>query len=321
MISRLQIGADMAKAWFDVDYSVKKQEFAIRYPNTPEGHRKFIEHARGLARKIHVCMEYTGGFETALATACHEVGFIVSLIDGGLFKRYRDTFSKSGLGTDKHSAKLLARYCQERKPERWYPVPDEYRTLRELVRHRQSLLTGKQGWACRSSNTVETELVAAQRKALVAIFTEMTKEVEKAIKAHIKAHPNLAQALKLLVSIPGISFISGSRILAEVGPITNYPTAKALALQAGLAPVVFGSGEKVPVGKLPVYGNKELRCAVYYPTLVAKRFGTGAGPFMLRLAGRGGKVKMTVIAAGMRKMIHLIFGVLSSSTEFDQNKA
>lgn len=320
MITRIYVGVDISKNWFDVCASLDENAPVQRYLNNPEGQAMFIKTVSVLARKVHVCMEYTGGYETPLAQACREANLSVSLIDGGKFSTYRKSFGRARAKTDKQDARLLARFGAERRPPEWFPTPDEYRTLRELVRHRQSLLQSKTEWGCRASHSVQSELVSAQRQALRQVLGLQVKEADKAIRAHIKAHPDLAQALDLLVSIPGIAQVAAARILAETGPISNYKSARQYAMAAGLSPIVLHSGQKTPPGKLPVYGNAELRCALFLPVVASMSHKTGVWGFMQRIASNGDKLKMTVITAGMRKLTHVIYGVLKSNTKFDKNK-
>jgi transposase len=322
MITRLNVGSDQSKNWFDVHAPVRgRQAFTARYPNTAQGHKLFIEEMRSFgAKKVHVCMEHTGGYERALALACREAGFIVSIVDGAKIAKFRDSFSSTGAGSDKKSAYLLARYCRERRPQAWFPTPDEFRKLRELVRHRENLVETRSQWLCRAAADVESPLVHAQRQAVIDTYSLMIKELEREIEGHVQAHAELAEAARLLRTIPGIGATSAVRILAEMGQVGNYATAKELALAAGLVPIVVSSGQKVPPGKLPVYGNRELRNSLFYPSLVGKRNGTGVGPFIARIECKG-KLKMTAVVAGMRKLCHVIFGVLSSGQPFDPKKA
>src|SRR5579864_4280060 len=272
MISRIQVGSDISKKWFDAHILIGREELTARYANTPQGHKLFIEWVKAVgARKVHVCLEFTGGYETALALACKDAGWIVSIVDGAKIAHYRRSFSSSGASTDKKSAYLLARYCKERRPEEWFPVPDEFRKLRELVRHQQRLIEDKTAWSCRAGHAVEDELVHAQRVVMIEVCTLQIEQLNKRIAEHIKAHANLAQASRLLQTIPGIAVKSSRRILAEMGPVQNYNSAKALALAAGLAPIVIASGQRVPPGKLPVYGNRELRNGLFFPALTGKR--------------------------------------------------
>jgi transposase len=320
MITRIYIGVDISKNWFDVCTSLDEKAPVERYLNNPDGHARFITAVSVLARKVHVCMEYTGGYETPLALACRGANLIVSLIDGGKFSTFRKSFGRARAKTDRQDARLLARFGSERKPPEWFPVPDEYRTLRELVRHRQRLLEAKTEWGSRASHSVQSELVSAQRLAQRQVLGLQVKECDKAIDAHLKAHPSLEQALGLLVSIPGIAKVAAARILAESGPISNYKSARQYAMAAGLSPIVLHSGQKTPPGKLPVYGNAELRCALFLPVVASMSHKTGVWDFMQRIQKNGDKLKMTVIAAGMRKLAHIIYGVLKSKENFDKTK-
>ena len=259
----------------------------------------------------------TGGYETPLAMACKEAGFIVSIVDGAKIACFRGSFSSTGASTDKRSAYLLARYCRERKPEEWFPVPDEYRKFRELNRHRERLLQSKTEWSARAAHLVEDELVAAQRLAIIQVLVLQVEELESRIAEHLKAHAHLGEAVRLLMTIPGIAFKSAFKIVAESGPIENYPTARAYALAAGLVPIVRHSGKSTPPGRLPVYGNRALRCALYFPAVVCYGHRIGVWPHMERLTASGAKLKMTVITAGMRKLAHIVFGILTSGKPYD----
>jgi len=320
MINRIYVGVDISKNWFDVCTSVEENAPVERYSNNPDGHAKFIKAVTTLARKIQVCMEHTGGYETPLALACIAANLTVSLLDGAKLADYRKSHGRAKAKTDRQDARLIARFSKERKPALWLPVPDEYLKLRELVRHRESLKKAKTAWSCRAAHTVQSELVTAQRKALCTILALQIKEVDKAIAAHIQSCSELKEARELLISVPGIAHISAASILAESGPISNYKSAKDYALAAGLNPIVNHSGKKTPPGKLPVYGNAELRSALYHPAMTCKSHNIGVAKFMDRIQNNGNKMKMTVITAGMRKLAHIIYGVLTSKTKYDKNK-
>ena len=51
------------------------------------------------------------------------------------------------------------------------------------------------------------------------------------------------------------------------------------------------------------------------PALVAKKHNPAIREFCGRLTGKG-KATMVVIAAAMRKLLHIIFGVLKNKKEF-----
>ena len=63
-------------------------------------------------------------------------------------------------------------------------------------------------------------------------------------------------------------------------------------------------------------GHKALRRALYMPSLVARRHNQALKAFADRLANRGMAPK-AVIGAVMRKLAHVIYGVVKSGTPFD----
>jgi transposase len=292
MLARIYIGIDISKDWFDACGGTSVKAPVRRFTQSPEGLLQFFSWVKELgARTCRVCMEHTGGYETVLGIACKEAGLAVSLVDGALISRYRGSFSRGRAKTDKNDARLLARYCRERRPAEWAPRPEPYRQLTELVRHRQDLIDGKRAWGCRASNPCQNELVVKQRESLRQVLALEIAEVEEAIKIHVKSCPELQEDVELLDSIEGIAFRSAVRILAEMGPVANYRSARDLAFHAG---------------------NRELRNALYWPVVVAMRCDHGFATFTKRVNANGNKLKMTVITAGMRKLAHLVFGVLNS---------
>ena len=261
-------------------------------------------------------MEHTGGYETPLALACKQAGLIVSLVDGRQIRRYRESFGCAKAKTDAADARLLAMFCKERRPAEWSALPDEYRLLTDMVRHRLDLIEARKAWNCRSMCVAQSELVAAQRTCLLDVLKAQIDDIERAIRLHVDNHPNLAKEVELLDSIEGIDITSAVRILAEMGPVSGYRTPRDLALAAGLCPIPSGSGQSLPRGRLPVYGNMELRNALYMPTIVAMRIKRGLAQFTARISQNGPKVKKTVITAGMRKLAHIVHGVLTTKQPY-----
>ena len=61
--------------------------------------------------------------------------------------------------------------------------------------------------------------------------------------------------------------------------------------------------------------NSKLRKALYLPAIVAQTHNPIVRAFCERLLARG-KFKMSVIGAAMRKLLHIVFGVLKSGKPF-----
>ncbi|MCC3470200.1 MAG: transposase [Microcoleus sp. PH2017_06_SFM_O_A] len=234
----------------------------------------------------------------ALAEFLYGNGFQVSIVNPARIKG----FAKSELlrtKTDSVDAALIARFCAAMKPSLWTPTPLEVKELQALLRRLESLTQMYQ----QEENRLETatETVAKLTRAHLEYIKEQQAEIKKMISDHFDQHPHLKQQRELLTSIPGI------------GEQTQ------LAAYAGLTPCERSSGTSVH-GKtrLSCTGNVRLRKALYMPAVVAMRCNPFLKAMTERLLGRG-KVKMQVIGALMRKLVHLAFGILKSQKPFDPN--
>ena len=68
--------------------------------------------------------------------------------------------------------------------------------------------------------------------------------------------------------------------------------------------------------KISKIGNSSLRKAFYLPAVVAKKYNPIIKEFCKRLDTKG-KLPMVIICAAMRKLVHMIYGVLKSGKAFD----
>ena len=90
-----------------------------------------------------------------------------------------------------------------------------------------------------------------------------------------------------------------------------------MAAYAGLVPRERQSGSSVRGRtRLSKIGNARLRKALYFPAVTALRCSPFFQTWAASLQERG-KSKMSVICAVMRKLIHLVYGVLKSAQPFD----
>jgi transposase len=103
--------------------------------------------------------------------------------------------------------------------------------------------------------------------------------------------------------------------------IEDFKDAKQLAAFLGLNPRQRQSGSSVRgVTRLSKVGDSRLRKALYMPAIVAKQYNPIIKNFCERLK-MAGKPTMLIIGAAMRKLVHLIYGVLKSGQPFDANLA
>jgi transposase len=66
----------------------------------------------------------------------------------------------------------------------------------------------------------------------------------------------------LLISIPGIGFLTSMTFLVQIGDITRFERLDDLCDYIGLVPMIHGSGDKMYTGKLINRGRKELKIMI-----------------------------------------------------------
>jgi transposase len=112
-----------------------------------------------------------------------------------------------------------------------------------------------------------------------------------------------------LVQLPGINLVSALAILAAVGPIERFPSAKNLVGYAGLGGRVHDSGMTTRTGKITKAGRKGLRTAMVEAAQTAVLIHPHWKAELARLEPRLGRNKAIVAIA--RKLLVTVWYVLS----------
>ncbi|HQY22316.1 MAG TPA: IS110 family transposase [Gammaproteobacteria bacterium] len=313
------LGVDISKATFDVALLANDKVKTKKFNNKNKGFLELIEWLKNKnITTLHVCMEATGNYGDALATYLFELGYTVSVVNPAQIKG----FGKSELSrnkTDRADAQLIARFCRAMAPVSWTPKPQHIRELQAWVRRLEAL----QNMYYQENNRfgVVDVIVKASIKKIMGQLEKEIADIKKTIREHIGAHPDLQAKSALLATIPGVGEATISQILAFVGNVEAFKNAKQLAAFVGLNPTQRQSGTSVR-GRthLSKMGDSNLRKALYLPAMTAKKYNPIIKKFCDNLAN-GGKPKMLIIGAAMRKLIHIIYGVLKSQKPFDANIA
>lgn len=311
------IGIDISKLKFDVCLILQTGKFRHKvFPNTAVGFSQLSAWLlKQKLQRVHACMEATGTYAEPLALYLHEAGQIVSVVNPAKIKAYAQSHL-SRTKTDKVDAQLIARFCQERHPSAWQPVPHEIADLQALVRRLEALSEMRQMEVNRLSAGVSAERVRSSLARLIDYLDQEIIETKALIDEHIDSHATLREQRELLVSIPGIGETTAAKFLAEILDVSLYDSARQLAAFAGLAPRLHESGSSVKKrAKLSKIGAPRLRKALYFPAISAIRHNPQIRALSLRLKERG-KCPMQIIGAAMRKLVHIAFGVLKNGERF-----
>jgi len=316
-MSKSIVGIDISKLKFDIalltpDNKVKTKVFQ----NNIEGYESLIawvsERAHG---EFHFCMEATGIYGDALACYLYDAGYIVSVVNPAQIKGHALS-ELAKIKSDKADAKLIARFCSRMNPAPWKPKPQHVRQLQALVNRLDAVQSLKQQEENRLLVAVNPAVINSI-ESVIKMLEEQITELEKRIKQQIKDHDDLNSNDKLLQSIPGIGEKTAAKVLAFLGNIEEFASAKHMAAFVGLSPKQHSSGSSVKKRThLSKMGNAHLRKAFYMPALVAIRFNPLIKTFSDRLKCSG-KSSMAVIGAVMRKLVHLVYGILKAKKPFD----
>jgi len=148
-------------------------------------------------------------------------------------------------------------------------------------------------------------------------FAWKQPEIKDYIQDHIDQHPDLSANKKLLETIPGVGNATIRQVLAFIGNVEDFQNAKQLAAFIGLNPKQRQPGSSVRGRtRLSKIGDSRLRKAFYMPAIVSKQYNPIIKDFCARLK-TAGKSPMQIIGAAMRKLVHLIYGVLKSGKPFN----
>jgi len=183
------------------------------------------------------------------------------------------------------------------------------------IRHPFTDLFGKAGIAWLRSLKLEEQFQFNLDRylGLTEILEDLIKEADQKIERTVKSH---SQA-RLLTSIPGISYCSGLTIMAEIGDIHRFPSAKKLQGYAGLVPSTYASGERMAHGRITKQGSRWLRWTMvmiaHRQLLCRKR--PGFAWYYERIRQRKGSGAAAVATA--RKLLAVVWRILKDNRPFE----
>ncbi|NIO72367.1 MAG: IS110 family transposase [Anaerolineae bacterium] len=120
------------------------------------------------------------------------------------------------------------------------------------------------------------------------------------------------ERMPLLVQLPGISLIAGLTLLAAIGDITRFPSAKHLVGYAGLGSRVHDSGQTRRTGRITKQGRRDLRATMVEAAHTAVQIHPHWKAELARLEPRLGKPKAMVAIA--RKLLVAVWHILTKQT-------
>jgi transposase len=149
--------------------------------------------------------------------------------------------------------------------------------------------------------------------ALLDTFTALIQEADQKIEHTVTDHPQA----KLLTTIPAVKYVSALTIMAEIGDITRFPSAKKLMGYAGLVPATYSSGDVIRHGRITKQGSKWLRTTmieIAQRQLLCKK-NPGLGWYYMKVKKRKGSSAAAVATA--RKLCAVVWRMLTDNRPFE----
>lgn len=311
------LGIDISKKTFDVALLIDDKIKTKKFINSKPGFNNLI---KWLNNKeivlIQACMEATGVYGEALAEFLYSQEIAISVVNPVRIKG----FSQSELARCKNDildAKLISKFCKLMRPKLWEPTPANIKELQQWVRRLDDL--NKMDRQEKNRLEVADSCLQSSIQEHIETLSLEIKKVKERIKQLIKKDPDLKKKSELLDSIPAVGDATIAQVLAFIGTVEKFNNAKEVAAFVGLNPKQKQSGTSIN-GKtrLSKTGHSDLRKALYMPALVAMRHNPLIIKFCSRLE-KAGKCKMCIVGAVMRKLLHIIYGVLKSGEMFNEN--
>jgi transposase len=284
----------------------------------------FLDLLQELGDDAQVALEATYGWEW-LADLLEEAGYELHLAHPLRTK----AIAAARVKTDAVDARTLAHLLRADLLPEAYIAPRELRDVRDLLRHRVALtrmrsalkhrvgaILAKNGVARPYSNLfgpggsrflAELALREGPRRrldSLLARITAFDREIDTTTK-EIEQRASEDAHVDVLCQIRGVGRYIAMLVIAEVGDVTRFPSARHLCAWAGLTPTVRSSDGKARLGHISGQGSPALRWALVE---AAQHAATGGGPLRAayeRIAKRRGKQVAKVAVA--RKILALCF--------------
>jgi transposase len=322
---------DNGRRWVGIDLHRRRSQIAVIDEHGELAFSRRIVNDRdtflellGDPTDAHVVVEATYGWEW-LAELLEEAGYDLHLAHP---LRTR-AIAAARVKTDAIDAKTLAHLLRAGFLPEAYVAPRELRDLRELLRHRATLtrmrsaiknrvhaILAKHGIANEYSDLfgkggreflANLQLRDAPRRrldSLLSLLEDFDREIGQTT-TEIEQRAKLDDRVEVLTQIRGVGRYTAMLIIAEVGDVRRFPTARHLCAWAGLTPTVRSSDGKARLGHISRQGSPALRWALVE---AAQKITTGSGPLREkyeRLAKRrGAKIAKVAIA---REILTLAF--------------
>jgi transposase len=215
---------------------------------------------------------------------------------------------------------MLSMLGCERKIKPWSPPPKTLEELKFLSRERTSLIKErsleKNRFHAMNAASFQHKEAIKRFKKRVQLLNFQIAEIEAQMQDMVDKDPELSTKLAYLESIPGLSFITVSTVVAETSGFTLFTSAKQLVSYSGYDVVLRESGKFRGKTRISKKGNKHIRAALHMPSMTAVRLYPTLKPFYQRLMPKKEKPIVALVAV-QRKLLILMYSLWKNNEYYD----
>jgi transposase len=169
----------------------------------------------------------------------------------------------------------------------------------------------QRGWLAGLELPAISREIVAGCLAVIDGLAPVIDRLDGELRLHAKADPRV----KMLTTLPGVGQFTALVMLAEIGDITRFGSARKLASRAGLTPTVRGSDRTVRHGHISRQGPAWLRWVMNQAAQTARRSPVFAASYAAIAKRRGKKIATIAIARKLlTRACHLLAGMQATST-------
>jgi transposase len=318
------VGIDLHRSRSHVAVIDEDGELSLsrRIANEPD---VFLELLGGLSGETRIAVEATYGWEW-LAELLEDAGYELHLAHPLRTK----AIASARVKTDAVDARTLAHLLRADLLPEAYVAPRELRDLRDLrdllrqrvvltqmrtaLKNRVHALIARQGighghtdlFGRAGHATLDRMPLRPEPRRRLEVLLRLIADFDREIDALAKEIDRLAKhdpRIEVLTQIRGIGRYIAMLIIAEVGEVERFPSARHLCAWAGLTTTVRSSDGKARLGHISRLGSSTLRWALVEAAQHTQRGGGPLRESFERIAKRRGRQVAKVAVA--RKMLTL----------------
>jgi len=265
-------------------------------------------------------IEATGVYHESFAHFVVDYGYDISVVLPSKIKHFRKSLDIK-TDNDKTASFGIAHFGLSRKLDLWKKPDPTFKALRSLIRERNQLLeestsANNQLHAVNHSDE-QNPRVIARLQARITFCKKQISEIEKDLITAISDNQSLKSRLENLCTIKGVGLLTTIAIIAETDGFALIRNKRQLVSYAGFDVVEKQSGISVRgKARMSKRGNKNIRKALYFPSMSAVRHDPGMKNDFARIVSRSG-IKMKALVAIQRKLLVLIYTLWKKNEPFD----